>query len=132
MSNQPSATDLVAGFFENFGAGNLPGLIALFADEVDFRVAGAPNVPWAGARRTPDEIEAFFKTLGSELTTEAFAVDAVFGDADNAGAAGSFTQLVNGTQKRFSSDFALHVVASAGKIVKFRFYEDSYAVAQAF
>ncbi|BCJ46166.1 hypothetical protein GCM10010168_51150 [Actinoplanes ianthinogenes] len=132
MSTQPSATALVAGFFQSFGAGDLPGLLALFADDVDFRVAGAPTVPWVGERRTRAEIEAFFKTLGAELTTEAFAVDAVFGDATNAGATGSFTQRVNSTGKAFTSDFALYVQANVGEIVKFRFFEDSFAVAEAF
>ncbi|WP_033210614.1 nuclear transport factor 2 family protein [Streptomyces bikiniensis] len=55
----------VDAFFERFGAEDLPGLLGLFADTVDFDVPGSPDVPWTGARSGRDEIAEFFTVPGT-------------------------------------------------------------------
>ena len=54
-------------FFTRFGAGDIPGLLDLFADTIDFTVNGAPNIPWAGRHSHRDELTEFFSSFGQVL-----------------------------------------------------------------
>lgn len=133
--NTTKTADAVAAiqaFFTAFGTGDRAGLLALFADTVDWEVAGAPQVPWTGKRTTKTEIEAFLDAATTGVVTEQFAVDHVLGDAERAVAKGSFTHLITSTGKRFASSFALYIEVSGGLITRYTMHEDSYAAAEAF
>ncbi|MBB2910808.1 hypothetical protein FHS43_002071 [Streptosporangium becharense] len=134
MTTAPQTTrEIVDAFFARFGEGDLPGLLDLFADRVDFSVAGAPNVPWTGARSTKDEIAEFFTLLGKELTpAEEFSVDATVVDGGHAVVTGRSRFGVVSTGKTFTNPFALHFTVADAKITGYRMYEDSHAIGVAF
>ncbi|MCX4747734.1 nuclear transport factor 2 family protein [Kitasatospora sp. NBC_01287] len=119
-------------FFTRFGGGDRKGVLELFTDGTDWNVPGAANVPWTGRRSTPAEIDAFLENCYELVTTEAFAVDQVIVDGENAIALGSFTHLVKATGKRFVSDYALHVRVVDGVIRTYHMFEDSHAASEAF
>lgn len=124
---------VVDAFFAYFGAGEGDALLALFADEVDFRVNGAATVPWAGTRSSRSEIGEFFALFPEVLTApEAFELTGrIVQDAD----AAVFARCVFGVQatgKKFENAYALHFTVADGKIVRYLMYEDSYAIAEAF
>ena len=52
MSEQDNIR-IVQDGFSDFLSGNIPGLIGRFADEFEFTVPGAPEVPYAGTSATP-------------------------------------------------------------------------------
>jgi ketosteroid isomerase-like protein len=132
-ATQLTTRETVDSFFARFGAGDLPALLDLFAEQVDFRVSGAPNVPWAGHRSSKEEIAEFFGLFGKHLTApETFALDTTIVDGEHAVVTGNCVFGVLSTGKTFTNDFALHFTVTAGKIVRYHMYEDSHAISMAF
>ncbi|WP_405791542.1 nuclear transport factor 2 family protein [Streptomyces sp. NBC_01506] len=120
-------------FLDRFGSGDIPGVLALFAGTVDFRVDGSPNVPWTGTRSRPDQIAAFFALLPTVLTPpESFTVHTRVVDGHDAvlTAHGVFGVLATG--KKFTNRYALHLRVEDGLITRYHMYEDSHAIARAF
>ncbi|SCL13555.1 nuclear transport factor 2 family protein [Micromonospora inyonensis] len=128
-----STAAVVESFFTRFAAGDVPGLIDLFADELDFVVEGSPRIPWSGRRSSPAELEAFFASFGQVLgPAKEYNVTATVIDGDNAVVIGHNSFEVLATGKVFDNHFALHMVVEDGKITTYRMYEDSYAINAAF
>lgn len=125
--------DVVDEFFTNFGAGNMTALLGQFADEVDFRVNGAANVPWAGKRSSRAEIEEFFGIFPQVLTApEAFEITGKIAQGDDAVVFATCVFGVKATGKKFTNSYALHFTVTDGKISRYHMYEDSHAIAEAF
>jgi uncharacterized protein len=129
----PATREVVDAFFSRFGAGDMPALLDLFADGVDFYVGGAPNVPWAGSRTSKDDIAAFFASFGQLLTpAEEYAIATTIIDGDHAVVIGHNRFSVLATGKTFTNHFALHITVADGKITGYRMYEDTHAISEAF
>jgi ketosteroid isomerase-like protein len=128
-TNIPTIAPVVVleAFFDRFGSGDIPGVLALLDEDVVWTVQGAPAVPWTGRRTGRASVEAFFATLSASLEPEAFAVDTIVGGADRAVAEGHFSFRSLATGRSFTSDFALSVDVEAGRITAYRMYEDSAA-----
>lgn len=128
-----STNDIVDAFFTHFGAGDTEALLNLFADDVDFRVNGAANIPWAGTRSNKTEIGEFFGVFPEVLTApdEFELTGRIVQDSD----AAVFARCIFGvkaTGKKFENAYALHFTIADDKIVRYHMYEDSHAIAQAF
>jgi len=134
MTATPLTTrQTVDAFFTRFGGGDLPGLLDLFADRVDFNVAGPANIPWTGRRSTKEEIAEFFGILGKELTeAEEFTISTILVDGEHAVAMARGVFGVRSTGKKFTNDFALHFTVIAGQITGYNMYEDTHAISPAF
>jgi ketosteroid isomerase-like protein len=132
-AQQQTTAATVDAFFERFASGDLPGLLGLFADQVDFRVAGSPNVPWTGTRSTRQEISAFFETFPKVLTApKGFTLNARLVDGEHAVVLAESVFGVLATGKTFTNAYALHFSVVDGQITRYHMYEDSYAIAEAF
>lgn len=105
----------------------------LFADEVDWHVAGDPAlVPWAGRRRTRASVRAFFPELARGVEPRRYEVKRILADDTMAVIIGELTSAIRSTGKLVESPFAIEVTVRDGKIVRYRLHEDSYAVALGF
>ncbi|MGI5525956.1 nuclear transport factor 2 family protein [Streptomyces syringium] len=125
--------ETVDAFFAHFGAGEMPAVLDLFSDDVDFHVGGADHVPWTGTRTTKDGIAAFFAVFGQVLTpAEEYEIHITLVDGDHAVVIGRNRFGVRATGKSFTNHFALHFTVTAGKITAYRMYEDSHAISEAF
>jgi ketosteroid isomerase-like protein len=133
IDTQTRTDETVDAFFNAFGAGDGDTLLGLFADEIDFRVAGSPDVPWAGERRTREEIAAFFGIFGEVLTApESFEVTGRVTQGEDAVVFATAAFGVLATGKSFTNPYALRFTVVDGKIVRYHMYEDSYAIHPAF
>jgi uncharacterized protein len=126
-----STQDIIEAFFTRFGAGDAEAVLDLFADEVDFNVAGAYFVPWTGPRTDKAGV-AEFLAAAAAVEPQEFAVERILADGGTGVALGRFTHRVLATGKTFSSRFALHVTVEGGLITRYHMFEDSYAIAEAF
>lgn len=129
-----AATDTVVdAFFAAFGSGDVDATVALFADEVDFRVSGAPNVPWTGARSAKGELAEFFGTFGQVLTMpESFELTGRVTEGEHAVVTARCVFGVLATGRKFTNHYALHFTVSDGRVSRYHMYEDSHAIAEAF
>jgi uncharacterized protein len=132
-STSSDATRAVTeAFFARFGAGDLPGLVALFADESDHHVQGSAVIPWVGRRSTREEVRAFFDQIVAATTPERFEVDQILADGADSVSLGRFALRVNATGKVFESDFALRLTVADGRIIRYQMFEDSHALVEAY
>lgn len=132
-ATEQTSRDTVNSFFTHFEEGNLPALIDLFSETVDFHVFGAPNVPWAGFRSTKTEIGEFFPLFGKHLgPPEEFVISSTLIDGEDAVVIGRNVFEVVSTGKKFTNNFAIHFTITDGKIARYHMHEDSYAISAAF
>ncbi|MGC0423522.1 nuclear transport factor 2 family protein [Embleya sp. AB8] len=123
---------VVEEFFRRAGAGEFGRLSELFAEEVDWNVYGAEEVPWVGRRTTRAEVADFFDVLRRHLEAEEFAVHRIVVEGEDAIVLGDMRQTVVTTGDLFVSPFAFHLTVHDGLITRYIPYEDSLNLARAF
>ncbi|MCG5212808.1 nuclear transport factor 2 family protein [Streptosporangium sp. KLBMP 9127] len=124
--------DAVEEFFRRAGAGAFDQIGELFAEEVDWDIYGAEEVPWTGRRTDRAGAAEFFRTLPQYLQAEELTVDRIVVDGEHAIALGRMRQRVKATGGLFVSPFAFHFTVENGLITRYIPYEDSLALARAY
>ncbi len=114
-------------------AGDTGGLVALFADEVDWLLAENPAVPWIRPRSTAAECAAQFTDLMEHTVPEdaRASVDTFLVDGTDAVLMGHLSGTVRATGKSFEGPFALHLTVEDGRITRHHLYENSLSIAEA-
>ena len=131
VSTQQTET-IVQSFFDTFGRGDIPALLHLLTDDIDWKVQGAPDVPWTGQRQGSDQVEQFFSVLANAADVQDFQIHSRLTQDNQAVVLGYFKWKVKKTQRTFDGDWAIHIVTRDNKIAQYRMFENSYAVAEAF
>ncbi|MBN9739970.1 hypothetical protein DMP23_02435 [Amycolatopsis sp. A1MSW2902] len=127
-----STRAVVDELFTRLAKADLDGLDDLFAEDVDWQIPGAAHiVPWLGHRRTPAEVADFFRAMSRYVIQELFEVEQVFVDGQEAVIAGRLRSVVRATGKPIESQFVVRITVVGGRINRYLFLEDSYAVANA-
>ncbi|MCW3465229.1 nuclear transport factor 2 family protein [Chitinophaga nivalis] len=108
---------------------NVPGLLELYAEKVDWDIPGNTEVaPWVGSRSTKAEIATFYEQLYAGLEPISFDVRDRFFLDNKAIITGRVVCRIKKTDKIFDSEFTLHVTIENGLIIQYRMLEDSYAL----
>jgi uncharacterized protein len=134
MNTAQASSETVKQFFAAFGKGDVEGIVGTFdpaATIVAVRAGEREHDELYGSYRGKQGAREFVANLGRTFDTQAFSVDAILAEGDTAFARGSFTHKVKATGKLYSSDWALTCVVRDGKIVEYRFFEDSASFARA-
>jgi ketosteroid isomerase-like protein len=114
MSNN---VDIIRAGYGDFLSGNIPGVIERFADEFNFNVAGAPEVPYAGTYRNRAELASFFQQLGENVTISFFEPREYFVNGDRVVTLGYYEGKVNRNDVPFAADWVMAWTVRDGKIV---------------
>ncbi len=123
---------VVQSIFEAFGRGDVPGVLAHLADDVEWKAPGPASVPYLGERRGHGGATEFFVQLGTNVDFEYFEPGAFIAEGDRVVALGRERGRVKGTGKTFDNDWALVFTFGGGKVTDFRIYENTSAIAEAF
>lgn len=99
--------EIVARNFERFGSGDLPGLIASYADDGVLVHHGPEAAPTRG-RYGKAELANYFRTVGETIAIERFQVSSMAGDGDVVVALVDLAFTVRATGKRHEGR-AVHV-----------------------
>lgn len=121
MSNN---IDIVRAGYGDFLSGNIPGVIERFADEFDFTVAGAPEVPYARTYRNPADLMTFFQQLNETITMSVFEPREYFANGDRVLALGHYEGKVNRNDAPFAADWVMAWTLRDGKIVSMQEISD--------
>lgn len=104
----------------------------MFSDDVDWNVAGdTAVVPWIGRKHGKAGAAEFYRQIRELIQSERFKVADVLIQGDRAIAVGDLESRVRSTGKLIKTEFAFDLTVKNGEIVRFRMFEDSFAVAQA-
>lgn len=114
-------------------AGDTERLVALFADEVDWVLAGNPAAPWIRPRSSAAECAAQSAELAEYTVAEEAkaSVDAFIVDGADAVLTGYLSGKVRATGKSFQGPFALRLTVEDGRITRHHLYENSLSIAEA-
>jgi ketosteroid isomerase-like protein len=132
-SSSETTRAIVRAFLAARLAGDTERLVALFADEVDWRLAENPAAPWIRPRSTAAECAAQFTELMEHTVPEEarVSVDAFLVDGADAVLTGHVRGTVRATGKTFEGPFALRLTVEDGRITRHHLYENSLSIAEA-
>lgn len=133
-NDSQSSRETLERFIAAFGRGDARGVVDCFdpsATITAVRTAERKSGELFGSYRGTTGAEELLATLGRTFDTKAFEVHTLIADGETAVARGSFTHELKTTGKLYSSDWVLTCVIRGGKIVDYRFFEDSASYEQA-
>ncbi|QJR34063.1 nuclear transport factor 2 family protein [Gemmatimonas groenlandica] len=125
---------LAEQFLQCVGNRDAEGAGALFADRVDWYVGGNPALAWTGRRSRGSDVTAFLNTMWPHFRAGASTatLEQSIINGDDAVIFASFVHTADNTGRRFETPVAIHLRASAGRLVLMHLYEDTWAVSHAF
>src|SRR5215210_2426630 len=104
--------DVVQETYEAVGRGDIPALLDLLTDDVDWTFQGPSVIPFAGTHHGREGVAEFFSLVGETLGFE--------------------RNLIKPTGRTFEQEWAHVYTLRDGKVAKFRAFEDTAAHVVAF
>jgi uncharacterized protein len=126
MSERTNA-DVVQRGYEAFGRGDIPALLDLLTDDVEWTLQGPSVIPFAGTRHGHEGVSEFFSVLGETLDFEQFEPREYVAQGDTVVVVGFERSLSRATGRTIEQEWAHVNTLRDGKIAKFRAYEDTGA-----
>ncbi|MBD3885670.1 nuclear transport factor 2 family protein [Phormidium tenue FACHB-886] len=136
QGEQPSSDvtrNVVKQYFDRLQSGAEPEAIAaLFSEDVDWDITGDVNlVPWIGTRKGRRGVANFIRDLREQDESIRLEIRSIVVEGEKAVVLGEFTSQIKKTGKVIESEFALEFAVQNSLIVRYRLFEDTFAVAQA-
>jgi ketosteroid isomerase-like protein len=121
--------EIVGGFYDAVGGGDLEGGLALLAPDCTWREMD--GFPYRGTYRGPAEVrEQVFYRLGSDWKGFSFALDEVLDAGDAVVAVGTYSGTYRATGKPMSARVVHLWRLRDGKAVSFEQFADTLRVAE--
>ena len=125
-------TEVVQQAYDAFGQGDIPALLNLLTDDVEWSLPGPSVIPWAGTRHGHEGVTEFFSMLGKTLEFEQFEPREFVAQGDTVVVLGHERSLVKAMGRMFEQEWAHVYTLRDGKIAKARFFGDTAATVAAF
>lgn len=109
------------------GRGDIPALLALLTDDVDWSMPGPAVIPWAGTRRGRQQVAEFFTLLGETLEFQRFEPREFIAEGNTVVVIGYERSLVKPTGRIFEQEWVHVYTLHDGKIIRCRIFEDTAA-----
>ncbi len=124
--------EVVQETYEAVGRGDLPALLDLLTDDVEWTFQGPSVIPFAGTRRGREGVAEFFSLVGGNLEFERFEPREFVAQGDTVVVLGFERSLVKATGRTFEQEWAHVYKLREGKVAGFLALEDTEAHAVAF
>jgi uncharacterized protein len=124
--------DVVREAYESVGRGDIPALLDLLTDDVEWTLQGPSVIPFAGTRRGREGIIEFFSLLGETVEFQEFEPREFVAQDDTVVVLGFERNLIKPTGRTFEQEWAHVYSLRDGKIAKHRALEDTTAYVVAF
>ena len=122
---------VVQEMYAAFGRGDIPGVLDQLAEDIEWRIAGPSELPYAGLHRGRDEVAKFFETFGQASEFEMFEAQEYFSWGDKVVVLGHERQRVKTTGRVVETEWAMVFTMRSGKIARFHNFVDTHALAVA-
>lgn len=135
VSSQDTQTlETAQAFLYAAGSGDMDTLSSLMAEDFVWHNEGDSRLPWIGTWESKDTVlTEFLPKFGAGLTATSWTTDYSFASGDQAVFIGTMSAKANNTgvdTGKFS--WAVRVHVEDGKVKSWNWFEDSYAVSQAY
>lgn len=113
-------TAVVQQAYEAFGRGDVPAILKLAAEEVDWELVGPASLAYAGRRRNHKEVADFFAAIARADDIHAFEPREFIAAGEHVTVLGweSSTALDSGT--KFQSEWVHVFTVKKGKVTRWR------------
>ncbi len=125
-------TEIVQKGYECFGNGDIPGLLALFADDIAWTVPTIENAPFAGSRTGIASVGEFFTQLSEAEDITRFEPLEFIAEGDKVVVLGESEATVRSTGKSYQTDWVHVFHVQDGKVKEFQEFFDNAAATRAF
>jgi ketosteroid isomerase-like protein len=124
--------EVVQETYEAVGRGDIPALLDLLTDDVEWTLQGPSAIPFAGTRRGREGAAEFFSLVGENLEFEQFEPREFVVQGDTVAVLGYERSLIKPTGRTLEQEWAHVYMLRDAKIAKFRAFEDTAALVVAF
>jgi ketosteroid isomerase-like protein len=127
-------TKVVQDAYAAFGKGDIPGVLALMSDDVDWHgvIGVGPDVPMRGPRRGHTGVGEFFQQVSEVVNFTKFEQREFVAQGDKVVVLGDYEGTNKKTGRSFVSDNVMVFTVRNGKIVAFREYMDASVIDASF
>lgn len=131
MSTVSSPLDVVQAAYAAFGAGNIPAILDLVAEDIDWTFHGAKGLPYTGNFRGRSAIEKWFASVAQTDDIQAFEPREFLVGGENVTVLGWERTRALPDGKVFESEWAHVFTVRGGRVVRFWGIYDTQAAAAA-
>ncbi len=134
MDETSQATfDTVMGFMGAMGSGDMEKMSSMMADDMVWHNEGDKSIPWIGPWEGKEEIFKFLGIFGGNFQTTKWENTDAFASGDTVAVFGNMNGITTKSGKEIGDfTFALRAKVRDGQVVLWNWFEDSYAVSQAY
>ena len=134
MDEQSQASfDTVMAFMGAMGGGDMDTMGKLMADDMVWHNEGDSTLPWIGETRGKENIFEFLGVFSSNLQTTKWENTDAFASGDTVAVFGVMAGTLTKTgQDTGDFTFALRAKVRDGQVVLWHWFEDSFAISQAY
>ncbi|WP_209008627.1 nuclear transport factor 2 family protein [Roseibium polysiphoniae] len=128
-----ASLDTVMAFMSAMGAGDMDKMSALMADDMVWHNEGDTSLPWIGESKGKEAIFKFLGIFSSNLKTTLWENTDAFASGSTVAVFGRMNAIATKTGKETGEfTFALRAKVRDGQVVLWHWFEDSFAVSQAY
>lgn len=134
QNDQSQATfDTVMAFMGAMGSGDMDAMSALMADDMVWQNEGDARLPWIGRWEGKETIFGFLGTFSQNVQTTLWETEDAFASGDTVAVFGRMkTKLTTSGIETEPFYFALRAKVRDRQVVLWNWFEDSFAVSQAY
>ena len=134
MEEQTQASfDTVMAFMGAMGSGDMETMGNLMADDMVWHNEGDESLPWIGETRGKDKIFDFLGVFSENLQTTKWENTDAFASVDTVAIFGVMNGITTHSGQEIGEfTFALRAKVKEGQVVLWHWFEDSFAVSQAY
>lgn len=122
-----AALDVVHQGYAAFGRKDIPGLLKLVADEVDWEEICPASLPYSGRRRDPAEVGEFFAAVSDVEDITVFDTREFIEAGENVTVLGYLEAFARDTKQSFRTEWVHVFTVQNGKIARWRGFTNSAA-----
>lgn len=130
--NEQENVQTVRSMYEAFERGDIETILNSITEDVDWRLAGPREIPWAGDYRGRAQVREFFGAHNGNVDLSRFSVDRYIAQDDTVVVLGSEAGRAARTGKQFDAGWAMVFTFRDGRVAQWRAYVDTAEIAQAF
>lgn len=128
----PTNIEIVTSIYQNFATGNVPGILEVMSDDVDWIFFAPPTIPFAGQHRGKDGVLRFFQLVGRNVTVQAYEPREMLAGDGHVTVLGWQRVTATPTGRTWETHFCHVWSLREGKCVRAREYYDTDPMVDAF
>ena len=125
--------DTVMAFMGAMGSGDMAAMANLMADDMVWHNEGDSSLPWIGESKGKEAIFAFLGVFSANLKTTLWENTDAIASGDTVAVFGRMNGITTQSGQEIGAfTFALRAKVRDGQVVLWHWFEDSFAVSQAY